>query len=160
MVVSDPDAKKAAVSLNVGTGSVDDPEDRQGLAHFLEHMLFLGTEKFPVAGEYQSYISGHGGAHNAYTSFEDTNYFFDINAAYLGQALDRFSQFFISPLFTEKYVDREKHAVESEYRPNIRMKRAEGSMYSRRLSIPSTHSRSFLSVIWIPWQIDRIPGAR
>ncbi len=116
LVISDPEAKKAAVSLNVATGSQDDPADRQGLAHFLEHMLFLGTEKFPVAGEYQEYIATHGGQHNAFTSFENTNYFFDISAPYLEPALDRFSQFFISPLFTAKYVDREKHAVESEYR--------------------------------------------
>ncbi len=116
MVISDPDVKKAAVSLNVAAGSQDDPADREGLAHFLEHMLFLGTEKFPVAGEYQEYIATHGGQHNAFTSFENTNYFFDISAAYLEPALDRFSQFFISPLFTAKYVEREKHAVESEYR--------------------------------------------
>ncbi len=116
LVISDPDVKKAAVSLNVATGSQDDPADREGLAHFLEHMLFLGTEKFPVAGEYQEYIATHGGQHNAFTSFENTNYFFDISASYLAPALDRFSQFFISPLFTASYVDREKHAVESEYR--------------------------------------------
>ena len=116
LVVSDPEAKKAAVSLDVGAGSKDDPEDREGLAHFLEHMLFLGTQKYPTAGEYQEFISAHGGQHNAYTSFENTNYFFDINATFLEPALDRFSQFFIDPLFTAKYVEREKHAVESEYR--------------------------------------------
>ena len=116
LVISDPEAEKAAVSLNVATGSQDDPADREGLAHFLEHMLFLGTKKFPVAGEYQQFIATHGGQHNAFTSFEDTNYFFDISSPYLEPALDRFSQFFISPLFTAKYVEREKHAVESEYR--------------------------------------------
>lgn len=116
LVISDPEAKKAAVSLDVATGSKDDPQARQGLAHFLEHMLFLGTEKYPTAGEYQEFISTHGGQHNAYTSFENTNYFFDIDTPYLASALDRFSQFFVSPLFTAKYVEREKHAVESEYR--------------------------------------------
>lgn len=120
LLISDPDADKAAASLDVHIGSGSDPEQSQGLAHFLEHMLFLGTEKYPEAGEYQAFISAHGGAHNAYTSFEHTNYFFDVDPAYLDQTLDRFSQFFIAPLFTENYVEREKNAVHSEYTAKIK----------------------------------------
>ncbi|MCV6588980.1 MAG: insulinase family protein [Marinobacterium sp.] len=120
LVISDPNTQKAAASLDVGTGSGANPEDRAGLAHFLEHMLFLGTEKYPQAGEYKAFISSGGGTHNAYTAYENTNYFFDIRADLLGGALDRFSQFFISPLFTEEYVDRERHAVYSEYQSKLR----------------------------------------
>jgi secreted Zn-dependent insulinase-like peptidase len=120
IVVSDPGAQKAAASLDVHVGSGADPEQRQGLAHFLEHMLFLGTEKYPDAGEYQQFISAHGGGHNAYTAFEHTNYFFDIEAPFLPDALDRFAQFFIAPLFTAQYVDREKNAVDSEFRANYK----------------------------------------
>ncbi len=120
LLISDPNTDKAAASLDVHTGSAQDPKDYQGLAHFLEHMLFLGTKKYPKAGEYQSFITAHGGSHNAYTSFEHTNYFFDIDADYLEPTLDRFSQFFIAPLFTESYVDREKNAVHSEYMSKIK----------------------------------------
>lgn len=120
VIVSDPTAKKAAASLDVYVGSGSDSEQRQGLAHFLEHMLFLGTEKYPEAGEYQQFISAHGGSHNAYTAFEHTNYFFDIQAEFLPDALDRFAQFFIAPLFTAQYVDREKNAVDSEFRANFK----------------------------------------
>ncbi len=120
LLISDPAADKAAAALDVNVGSWQDPPGRQGLAHFLEHMLFLGTERYPVAGEYQSFISAHGGSHNAYTAFEHTNYFFDIDAGYLEPALDRFSQFFVAPLFTAQYVEREKNAVNSEYLANIR----------------------------------------
>ncbi len=120
LVISDPGADKAAASLDVDVGSNANPQDRAGLAHFLEHMLFLGTEKYPDAGEYQAFISSHGGSHNAYTAFENTNYFFDIKAEDLEPALDRFAQFFISPLFTAKYVDRERHAVHSEYQSKLR----------------------------------------
>ncbi len=101
-------------------GAAADPRYSQGLAHFLEHMLFLGTEKYPEAGEYQSFISSHGGSHNAYTAFEHTNYFFDIDPEFLEPTLDRFSQFFIAPLFNEEYVAREKKAVHSEYRAKIK----------------------------------------
>jgi insulysin len=119
LLVSDPDADKAAASVDINAGSNSDPAAFPGLAHFLEHMLFLGTQKFPEAGEYQQYISSHGGSHNAYTAYENTNYYFDIDKAYLEPALDRFSQFFIAPLFTPEYVDRERNAVHSEYQSGL-----------------------------------------
>ncbi len=120
LLISDIDADKAAVSMDVAVGSAANPDSRPGLAHFLEHMLFLGTKKHPEAGEYQAFIQAHGGSHNAFTALTNTNYFFDINAADLEPAIDRFSQFFISPLFSENYTDRERHAVHSEYRAKIR----------------------------------------
>jgi secreted Zn-dependent insulinase-like peptidase len=120
IVISDPEADKAAAAMNVAVGSGSDPEDFAGLAHFLEHMLFLGTEKYPEAGEYQSFISKHGGSHNAFTSYEDTNYFFEVDSEYLEPTLDRFAQFFIAPLFSEEYVKREMNAVHSEYQSKLR----------------------------------------
>lgn len=120
LLISDANTDKAAASLDVFVGSAQDPQTHQGLAHFLEHMLFLGTEKYPEAGAYQSFINQHNGHHNAYTSFEHTNYFFDIDPAHLDSALDRFSQFFIAPLFTQSYVEREKNAVHSEYMAKIK----------------------------------------
>ena len=115
LLVSDSEADKAAASLAVNVGSGDDPKGRQGLAHFLEHMLFLGTKPFPEAGEYQSYISKHGGNHNAFTAHDVTNYFFEIDNDDLAGALGRFAPFFISPTFNETYVEREKNAVNAEY---------------------------------------------
>ena len=120
LLISDPDADKAAASLNVAVGSGNDPEDRAGLAHFLEHMLFLGTEKYPNPGEYQQFISSHGGSHNAFTAFQDTNYFFDIQPDHLEPALDRFAQQFSAPLFTADLVDRERNAVHSEYSASLK----------------------------------------
>lgn len=119
LVISDPKTTKAAASLNVQVGSVNNPIERPGLAHFLEHMLFLGTEKYPAANEYSSFIDSHGGSQNAFTSQENTNYYFDIKQDSLAPALDRFSQFFISPLFSEEYTQREKQAVHSEYQSRL-----------------------------------------
>lgn len=116
LLISDDAAEFAAVSLDVFVGSGSDPKDRPGLAHFLEHMLFLGTKKYPDAAEYQQFIKRNAGTHNAYTSFEHTNYFFDIKASKLDEGLDRFAQFFIAPSLDENYIDREKNAVDSEYR--------------------------------------------
>jgi insulysin len=120
LLISDPRADKAAASLDVHVGSADDPVEREGLAHFLEHMLFLGTEKYPEAAAYQAFIDNNAGSHNAYTSAEHTNYFFDIDAQQLESALDRFAQFFIAPLFDESYVNRERNAVHSEYQAKIK----------------------------------------
>ena len=115
ILVSDKEADKAAASLAVNVGSGDDPQGRQGLAHFLEHMLFLGTKPFPDSGEYQDFISKHGGTHNAFTAHDVTNYFFEIDNDDLAGALDRFAPFFISPTFDADYVEREKNAVNAEY---------------------------------------------
>ncbi|MGJ8687340.1 MAG: insulinase family protein, partial [Spongiibacteraceae bacterium] len=120
LLVSAQGVDKAAASLDVNVGSRQDPRDYQGLAHFLEHMLFLGTEKYPDAGEYQTFIGEHGGSHNAFTSFEHTNYFFDVAVDSLEPTLDRFAQFFVAPLFNAEYVQREVNAVNSEYRAKIR----------------------------------------
>ena len=68
LLISDENADHAAASLDVNVGSLQDPKHRAGLAHFLEHMLFLGTKTYPVAGEYQSFISQHGGSHNGFRS--------------------------------------------------------------------------------------------
>lgn len=115
LLVSDTNTDKSAAALTVFRGSYDDPEGRGGLAHFLEHMLFLGTAKYPQVEDYQNYITTHGGSYNAYTSSDHTNFFFDVRPDYFEGALDRFAQFFISPTFDVAYVEREKNAVNSEY---------------------------------------------
>lgn len=120
LLVSDAKTQKAAAALDVYVGSGDNPKGRGGLAHFLEHMLFLGTEKYPDPAEYEQYITEHGGNRNAYTSFDHTNYFFDVNAEHFTEALDRFAQFFVSPKMDAEYVDREMNAVQAEYQMGLK----------------------------------------
>ncbi|WP_261397644.1 insulinase family protein [Halomonas sp. DP8Y7-3] len=120
LLVSDPEADKAAASLNVSVGSAQDPNDLQGLAHLLEHMLFLGTEAYPEADAYQGYISRHGGRHNAFTASLNTNYFFDVEADAFEGALDRFSRFFVDPLFNADQLGSERNVVHSEYQARLR----------------------------------------
>ncbi len=153
-LVSDPGADKAAASLVVHAGSLDDPEDFPGMAHFLEHMLFLGTRKYPDPEAYKSFISGHGGHDNAYTGAEYTNYHFDIAPEALPEALDRFAQFFIAPTFDAAYIERERHAVDAEYRLKIRddgrrrksQRRVRQTMQQRRTRRPSSRKVPSASV--------------
>ncbi|WP_105903328.1 insulinase family protein [Vibrio gangliei] len=120
LLVHDHSAQKSAAALAVNVGHFDDPHHREGLAHYLEHMLFLGTEKYPVIGEFQSFISQHGGKNNAWTGTEHTCYFFDIIPNEFTQALDRFSQFFIAPLFNQEALEKERQAVDSEFRLKLK----------------------------------------
>uniref|UniRef100_A0A0E0EDB2 Peptidase M16 N-terminal domain-containing protein n=1 Tax=Oryza meridionalis TaxID=40149 RepID=A0A0E0EDB2_9ORYZ len=119
LLVSDPDTDKAAASMNVSVGYFCDPERLPGLAHFLEHMLFYASEKYPMEDDYSKYIAEHGGSTNAFTSRERTNFFFDVNSSCLDDALDRFAQFFIKPLISSDATLREINAVDSENKKNL-----------------------------------------
>jgi insulysin len=123
LLVSDPETDKAAAAMDVSVGHFSDPDEIPGLAHFLEHMLFLGTEKYPDEGAYAKFLAENGGYCNAYTAAENTNYQFQLATttttkppsgehgaveesvdqpkSTLYEALCRFSQFFTAPLFTE-----------------------------------------------------------
>ncbi len=157
LLISDPDTPKAAAALDVMVGSGDNPAGRGGLAHFLEHMLFLGTDKYPDAAEYEQYITEHGGSRNAYTSLEHTNYFFDVNAPFLPEALDRFAQFFIAPRFDTQYVDREKNAVEAEYQMGLKSDPRRGLDVLQEVMNPQ-HPYSQFSVGSLDTLADR-PGS-
>ena len=101
--------------MNVHVGASSDPESIPGLAHFNEHMLFLGTEKYPEEDSFETFLSTNGGSSNAFTDSENTCYYFDMTAdndKRLGEGLDRFSSFFTSPLFTEAATGRELNAIE------------------------------------------------
>ncbi|CCE61898.1 hypothetical protein TPHA_0B02260 [Tetrapisispora phaffii CBS 4417] len=119
LLISDPQTDKAAASIDVNVGAFEDPENLPGLAHFCEHLLFMGSEKFPDQNEYSSYLSKHGGHSNAYTAALNTNYFFEVNHEHLHGALDRFSGFFTGPLMNADSTEKEINAVDSENKKNL-----------------------------------------
>uniref|UniRef100_A0AAZ3RRR4 Insulin-degrading enzyme n=1 Tax=Oncorhynchus tshawytscha TaxID=74940 RepID=A0AAZ3RRR4_ONCTS len=119
VLISDPTTDKSSAGLDVNIGSLSDPGNISGIAHFCEHMLFLGTEKYPKENEYSQFLSEHAGSSNAFTSGEHTNYYFDVSHEHLEGALDRFAQFFLCPLFDESCKDREVNAVDSEHEKNL-----------------------------------------
>jgi len=139
MLVSDPTTDKSAASMDVNVGSMNDPEEVPGLAHFLEHMLFLGTEKFPDENEYSQFLSNHNGHCNAFTSGQNTNFYFDVSPEHLGGALDRFGQFFISPLFTEDATEREMKAVDSEFANSVQNDAWRRHVLEKSWSSPPNH---------------------
>jgi nardilysin len=123
--------RNAAAAMVVGVGSMSDPPECQGLAHFLEHLLFMGSEKYPEENAYDSFMNKHGGSDNAYTELEYTVYHFEIPQEYLAKGLDMFAQFFTAPLMLESSVDRELNAIESEFQL---VKNSDGSRLQHLMS--------------------------
>jgi len=119
VVISDPLTTTSGASLSVRVGATSDPAILQGLAHFCEHMLFLGSQKYPNGDDYFKAITENNGHFNAYTDREVTNYFFDIHYFSFETALDIFSRFFIDPLFLEEKINKEVNSVNSEYEKNL-----------------------------------------
>jgi len=119
VVVNDKESKTTAMAVTVGVGASFDPKELSGLAHFTEHMCFLGSEAYPGENEYKQYLSRHGGRSNASTSMSHTTYHFEIVAKHADHAVDIFSNFFVSPLFTQDGTSRELNAVDSENSKNL-----------------------------------------
>ncbi|POS73455.1 a-pheromone processing metallopeptidase Ste23 [Diaporthe helianthi] len=132
LLVHDAEADKASAAMDVNVGNFSDEVDMPGMAHAVEHLLFMGTKKYPEENAYNQYLSAHSGTSNAYTASTSTNYYFEIagrpsddsepsatNPSPLKGALDRFAQFFIEPLFLESTLDRELRAVDSENKKNL-----------------------------------------
>ncbi|MBN1914409.1 MAG: insulinase family protein [Parachlamydiales bacterium] len=118
-LIFDEKADQSAVALAVKAGSWNDPEKYPGMAHFTEHMLFMGSKKYPKEDDYHRFISERGGMKNAYTASDKTVFMFSINHDSFEEALDRFSHFFIDPLFHPSCLGRELHAVDQENAKNI-----------------------------------------
>ena len=108
--------RDAACCILVGAGSVS--ETCPGLAHFLEHLLFMGSKKYPGENDYEAYVAKHGGSDNAWTEWEYTAYSLEIPAHALWPAVDRLAQFFVEPLLLADAVDRELKSIESEFQLN------------------------------------------
>ena len=101
--------------LHLGSASYSDPDELLGLAHFLEHMVFMGSKKFPEENAFSKFIADNGGSDNASTGDEFTTFFFEIQRNKFSKALDMFAQFFIEPLMLKNAMDREREAVDSEF---------------------------------------------
>lgn len=115
---AEKNAKLAACSLSIDVGYFSDPQDIQGLSHFLEHMIFMGSTKYPSENEYRQYISMAGGYSNAETMAETTKFYFSAGKNQLEGAIDRFSNLFKNPLLLKEAMTRERDAVESEFAMN------------------------------------------
>lgn len=117
ILISDKKIIKSSCAVNVGIGSLYD--EHEGMAHFLEHLLFMGSEKYPDKNDYHSYIKNSGGYDNAFTSDEETCYYLTLESKFLKKGIEMLSWFFRAPLFEEKFIESERNIVHSEHEKNI-----------------------------------------
>lgn len=78
ILISDKNADRSAAALRVAVGSYTDPSEYLGLAHYLEHILFLGSERYPATDDFASFIQKNGGKRNAGTENDHTIFYFDV----------------------------------------------------------------------------------
>lgn len=101
------------VGLVVHTGTRDERMDENGIAHFIEHIIFKGTKK---RNTYQvlSYLENVGGDLNAYTTKEETFFYASVLNSYLGRALELLSDIVFNSTFHSKDIETEKDVVIEE----------------------------------------------
>ncbi|EDW62823.2 nardilysin [Drosophila virilis] len=109
------DGKLAACAILMDYGSFAEPREYQGLAHFLEHMIFMGSEKYPEENIFDAHIKKCGGFTNAITDCEDTVFYFEVAEKHLDSSLDYFTALMKHPLMKQEAMQRERCSVDSEF---------------------------------------------
>ena len=110
-----PGLKRSAAALRVAAGSHDVPLAWPGLAHFLEHLLFLGTERFPAGEGLMAYVQGHGGQVNASTRERTTDFFFELPTQAFSAGLERLSDMLANPRMNLDDQLREREVLQAEF---------------------------------------------
>lgn len=119
IIIHDSLLTSSFVSIAVNIGTIACPKGYDGLPHFLEHMLFMGSSKYPNVNHYFEKLNECGGTSNAYTDALETVYYFNVLDNGLLEIIDIFSRFFIDPLFNKDAIAKEINAVDSEHQKNI-----------------------------------------
>ncbi|MFP2516392.1 pitrilysin [Buttiauxella agrestis] len=114
LLVSDPQAVKSLSALVVPVGSLEDPNDHLGLAHYLEHMTLMGSKKYPEPDSLSEFLKKHGGSHNASTATYRTAFYLEVENDALEGAVDRLSDAIAEPNLAPEYAERERNAVNAE----------------------------------------------
>jgi len=107
--------KRAAAAIRVHAGSHDAPAKWPGLAHFLEHLFFLGTQRFPLEDSLMRYVQGLGGQVNASTRERTTDFFFEVPPAALAGGLERLCQMLAEPDLGIERQRREREVIHAEF---------------------------------------------
>ena len=110
-----PGLKRSAAALRVAAGSHDVPLAWPGLAHFLEHLLFLGTERFPTDEGLMAYVQRHGGQVNASTRERTTDFFFELPVSSFCAGLERLSDMLARPRMNLDDQLREREVLQAEF---------------------------------------------
>ncbi|HGN1707281.1 TPA: pitrilysin [Providencia rettgeri] len=114
LLVSDAKATKSLAAVSIPVGSIENPDSQLGLAHYLEHMVLMGSKKYPEPSSFSEFLQKHGGSHNASTASHRTAYYFEVENGALAEATDRLADALAEPLLDPVNADKERNAVNAE----------------------------------------------
>lgn len=114
LLVSDDKATKSLAALALPVGSLENPTDQLGLAHYLEHMVLMGSKRYPQPDNLAEFLKKHGGSHNASTASYRTAFYLEVENDALQPAADRLADAIAEPLLDPVNADRERNAVNAE----------------------------------------------
>jgi insulysin len=115
-IISDDALESSAMGVGVEVGSWSDPDEALGMAHFVEHMMFMGTKQHPKPGGFDEFLAANGAQiSNAATGSSSTCYAFATPHAAFKAGIKRFAEFFTDPLFDSHGAAKEMHAVNQEF---------------------------------------------
>ncbi len=104
-----------AVDVWVKAGAIVEPDEWSGMAHFLEHMIFKGTDRLPP-GSFDKIIENRGGVTNAATSYDYAHFFMTTASQYLGDTLPYLGELLLNAAIPDDEFDRERDVVLEEIR--------------------------------------------
>jgi len=113
ILVPRPDVHSIATAVMVGVGSRYETKEINGISHFLEHMVFKGTEKYPTTDDVNT-IEKIGGLQNAYTDIDITNYHNKALGTDWELALEINKELSLKPRIDQKWVDKERDVILEE----------------------------------------------
>lgn len=114
LMVPLPNFQSVSMGIFVGVGSRYESTAQAGMSHFIEHMLFKGTQKRPTARLIAEAIEGVGGVSNAYTSQENTVYYAKVAAPQIDTAIDVLVDLIRNPLFVPAEIEKERLIIGEE----------------------------------------------
>lgn len=117
VLISDKNIYNSICAVGIGAGYRQD--EFEGTAHFLEHLLFMGSEKYPEQNAYSSYITTSGGTYNAFTADNVTIYYQELESSFFKKGVDMLSCFFSKPLLDMKHIKSEMEIINSEHDKNL-----------------------------------------
>lgn len=110
-----PDTDSVTLQVFFGAGGrYEDMQREYGVSHFLEHLLFQGSKKYPSAKILSETVDGVGGFMNAYTTAELTSYYAKIPSEKFAQIADLLADLVMYPLFEQHQIDRERGVIIEE----------------------------------------------
>ena len=97
----------------INTGSINEDDKTNGISHFLEHLFFKGTQKYPT-GSFDKILDSKGAHVNAATSKDYTHYYIEIPSAYFDTALELHADMLQNPMIPRKELEKERNVVIEE----------------------------------------------